>query len=531
MRFKSEAKSGYGEMLEGGAILESLLNTNFRGTELVFALVSPVGTDHGLVVNDLAQRLVTVGYQVETINVSKNIITLFQTEEKTHDSEFRRIEYFMDLGNKARRESDNNAILALGIVNLIHANRDVEEIVRCDVPGNEVKEYSPKPKEKVAYIVNSLKHPDEIKKLREIYSGGIYVISIASSTERRVSYLKENKRMKTEEASHLIDRDQSEKLGHGQQTRDAFQLADFFIALDEDIDKLKNSIWRIVDLIFGNPYLTPTFDEYAMYLAFTAALRSADLSRQVGAVIGRNEEIIATGANDCPRANGGLYWPFFDRESKKVVDSPKGRDYTRGGDINKIQIDNIIKDVLSHLPEHISKDEVETALRESKLKDITEFGRVVHAEMEALLFCSRNNLSTKDATLYCTTFPCHNCAKHIIAAGIKKVVYIEPYPKSLALDFHEDAISTNEKSSDLVNFIPFVGVGPRKFFDLFSMKQSDGYELKRKEENKTIDWQPEEKTARLQMYPFSYLDKEVVAVDQFNKQLEKINDNKRAKLE
>ncbi|MDN3612645.1 hypothetical protein QWZ16_23945 [Vibrio ostreicida] len=26
-------------------------------------------------------------------------------------------------------------------------------------------------------------------------------------------------------------------------------------------------------------------------------------------------------------------------------------------------------------------------------------------------------------------FPCHNCAKHIVASGIKRVVYVEPYPK------------------------------------------------------------------------------------------------------
>ena len=87
-------------------------------------------------------------------------------------------------------------------------------------------------------------------------------------------------------------------------------------------DKFKNSLWRILDLIFGSPYLTPTFDEYAMFMAFTSSLRSADLSRQVGAVIANNNEIIASGANDSPRAGGGLYWPIFDEKKHDIVDKP-----------------------------------------------------------------------------------------------------------------------------------------------------------------------------------------------------------------
>lgn len=42
-----------------------------------------------------------------------------------------------------------------------------------------------------------------------------------------------------------------------------------------------------------------------------------------------------------------------------------------------------------------------------------------------------------------TTFPCHYCARHIVAAGIYEVQYIEPYPKSKALQLHADAIETS----------------------------------------------------------------------------------------
>lgn len=48
-----------------------------------------------------------------------------------------------------------------------------------------------------------------------------------------------------------------------------------------------------------------------------------------------------------------------------------------------------------------------------------------HAERNALLNALRNHTDIKDATLYCTRFPCHECMKAIIQAGVKRIVYLE----------------------------------------------------------------------------------------------------------
>ena len=66
------------------------------------------------------------------------------------------------------------------------------------------------------------------------------------------------------------------------------------------------------------------------------------------------------------------------------------------------------------------------AVRESRVMDLIEFGRILHAEMSALSDAARKGICVEGATLYCTTFPCHLCAKLIVAAGITKVVYLEP---------------------------------------------------------------------------------------------------------
>lgn len=177
----------------------------------------------------------------------------------------------------------------------------------------------------------------------------------------------------------------------------------------------------------------------------------------------------------------------------------------------------MIQQILNDLEESTDKADVEKALSRSPIRDITEYGRAVHAEMEALLFCARNTVDTRRATLYTTTFPCHNCAKHIIAAGIRRVVYVEPYPKSKAFEFHNDAISPNENpNSEIVAFVPFVGIGPRKFFDLFSMRLSAGFEIERKNKDGAIlDWKFEQSNVRMQMLPCSYLEKETRATQKF----------------
>jgi hypothetical protein len=140
--------------------------------------------------------------------------------------------------------------------------------------------------------------------------------------------------------------------------------------------------------------------------------------------------------------------------------------------------------------------------------------------MEALLSCARNNVSTRQAHLFSTTFPCHNCAKHIIAAGITRVVFIEPYQKSKAVEFHTDSISVGfEPAESTVHFEPFVGIGPRRFFDLFSVRLGAGYPLKRKDDDGlVIPWDlSKTSTLRVQMLPGSYLDLEREAKAQFDK--------------
>jgi hypothetical protein len=149
--------------------------------------------------------------------------------------------------------------------------------------------------------------------------------------------------------------------------------------------------------------------------------------------------------------------------------------------------------------------------------------------MEAIACCARVGVSPKDGVMYTTTFPCHNCAKHIVAAGIREVQYVEPYPKSKALDLHKDSLSVDNRLPDKVAFVPFVGVSARRYFDLFSLKLSTGRELKRKDGAKKREFNRSIAQPRVTLSPVSYIDRELVATTEISDTLTKGIRNGKAK--
>jgi len=286
-------------------------------SELVIAFVGAVGVDLLMVENKVKAQLEEFGYTVECIRVSTDVIPLLDpsVNEGSNLCQFDRIDRLMTAGTNAREKKTD--ILALGIAKCIREKRE---------KGASAK---------VAYLIRSLKHPDEVRKLRELYPRGFYLFGVYAPGEVRKNNLIHQKCMNPEQADRLMKRDAKESSKHGQQVVDTFHLSDFFVGWSKEEKRIQEAIVRFVDIIFGHPYRTPTFGEYAMHLAFTSSLRSADLSRQVGAVIARDGEILSLGANDCPKFGGGLYWPEYDDLSKSIVDLEKGRDWKRGGDSNR----------------------------------------------------------------------------------------------------------------------------------------------------------------------------------------------------
>jgi cytidine deaminase len=103
----------------------------------------------------------------------------------------------------------------------------------------------------------------------------------------------------------------------------------------------------------------------------------------------------------------------------------------------------------------------------ASILDLIEFMRAVHAEMAALMSAARHGTRLEGCHLFSTDFPCHECARHIVAAGIERVYFIEPYPKSRVAELFDDSIAIDGEAEDRVPFRAFIGIAPRLYTTAF----------------------------------------------------------------
>lgn len=511
----STSRRGSGRATATRAI-EGLDAADPANIELVFGFVGPTGIDLNKVCDALRAQLRAVQYDVVEVRLSE-LITTYLSKSQDFANEYVRIKTLMDRGTGLREGSKQPDIVArLGIA----AVREAREAKTGDVR---------KPAKRVAYFVRSFKRPEEVELFRQVYGKAFTLISVYASRSWRLQFLKKLLapslglgRSKAEEhATELIARDYEEegrKLG--QRVGKTFPLADYFVTSESRPD-LEKQLKRLVQLTFGNPYVSPTRDEQAMFFAKAAALRSLDLSRQVGAaIVSEDGEILSTGCNEVPRFGGGLYW---------ADDEGRMRDFERGSDSNVDIKREIVEDAFDRMQRQTgllaaaarrksSSDLADDALfaegaylRDAQLFDVIEFGRAVHAEMAAITHAARSGVRLQDARLFCTTFPCHICARHIVAAGIRDVVFVEPYEKSRTAELYGDSISVEpaEPSPSRANFRAFVGVAPRRymeFFESFGARKSTDGKIKNVDEMAA--------TPRIRRLVFTYTFAEAFVVDE-----------------
>ena len=129
----------------------------------------------------------------------------------------------------------------------------------------------------------------------------------------------------------------------------------------------------------------PSWEEYFMDIARLVARRSTCLRRQVGALIVKDKNILATGYNGTPSGIAHCSEVGCLRQRFNV---PSGERH--------------------------------------------ELCRGLHAEQNAIIQAAKHGVNISGATLFCTNSPCVICSKMIINAGIRRIVYLEGYPDALS---------------------------------------------------------------------------------------------------
>ena len=482
-------------------IEEKIIETHTE--ELIIGLCGPIGTDIHYVAEEIKATIIEkFNYDVEIIKLSSFIKKIKKFDDRKVKSRFDYHNDLISLGNELRSEKGNSVLAQLAI-NEIALKREELKLDHKDAHFTS---------KRICFIIDSIKNIDELELFRLVYLNLFYFIGVFSNLELREKNL-EKGGLKKDEIFKLIDRDSGEEINNGQKVADTFAQADMFLRIDQSTSaKIANKINRFLNLIFNSDVVTPSSNETAMYQAFAAAGNSACLSRQVGASItNQNGEIISVGWNDVPRFNGSVYKfeetdPLGEKDFRCI--NLEGGKCFNDQEKEIIRINLIDQLVQGGVMKIEDMEKAHSIIKSSRIKELIEFSRAVHAEMHAIILASqKSGAQILGGKLFCTTFPCHNCARHIVAAGIREVYYIEPYRKSLALKLHDDSITENESNTEKLRILMFDGISPRRYLDFFKMAPNSRKEsgIKKKWDKKKIY---PKKTLSLQAIPI--LEKEII---------------------
>lgn len=491
------------------------------GPELVFGLVGAIGSNLSGVASAMADALKDVAYSSEEIRVVDLLHSFEEWSSLPHSPEDERYKRHIEAGREfCERIGREDGLARLAVARIRRLRRDAT--------GDFLK-----PRERHAYILRSLKRRGEVELLRSTYGPSFLLVAAYSPRLQRIEDLAQRfARSRNqfdadafrEMAERLVEVDEKEGTTLGQNIRETFPLADVFVRT-ESPRAIREALVRFIEILFGFPFHTPTRDELGMMHARVSALRSADLSRQVGSAIATSAgDIVSLGTNEVPAYGGGVYWPDSDRD---------GRDFQKGSDTSFEMRRLLLADALQRIekmgwlsPEAarqgidklVDESLVESSgalMRDSRLMDVIEFGRTVHAEMEAIGTAAKRGIPIRGCTMYVTTFPCHICARHIVSTGIERVVYIEPYHKSLASELFGDSVAVDDprNPSGYVQFEHFVGISPSKYEDLFAMVR------RRSLDGAAVPWNKADAQPRLCEDAILYMHKENELLSEFTSAL------------
>jgi deoxycytidylate deaminase len=326
-------------------------------------------------------------------------------------------------------------------------------------------------------IIDSIRNDGEVLTLRQFPF--FFLFSIHADEKIRLERTLRDGKFKTQEEFHKADlRDQAEDIVHGQQVKKCNYLSDIIInnnknipqranqAKKDFIDEINKKYISLIELNKEGQFLAPenlpSIDESFMTMAYAESQRSSCIKRKVGAIIAsienidtqgiesinKNAFVLSSGYNEVPFGSTPcILNPEFERCFRDFLQEEHGKKIcfcpACGRKINLPPVKckfcglDIPGGFLKVCPQCKNESEIkytcecksvifeEFLLSGGKLLDMC---KALHAEENALLHLTKIGIqNSENLVLYTTTFPCNFCANKIVAAGIKKVVYADPY--------------------------------------------------------------------------------------------------------
>ena len=334
----------------------------------------------------------------------------------------------------------------------------------------------------------------------------------------KLARLDRPRRVGSRGSSRCAERDEAEEDQFGQDVRGTFPKADFFIDASHRA-VAREQLERCMNAWFGDPFASPTPEEYAMFHAHAAGARSADLSRQVGAAIAIQGDIVAVGCNEVPAFGGGAYWT--DRRGDS-------RDFMNGDDANARIASTTIEGVRNALTRAgviranqltLTPEQFAAALEHTRIDQLTEFGRAVHAEMAAILDAARRGQAMPAPRSTRRPFPATPAPNTSSGPVSSRWSTLPPTPRAwqrIRTRTRSRSIPSTKPPSNKVVFCLFVGIAPPRYQAVFEMvgrrKTGDG---------RAVEFKPRAPPKLVVSWDTSYLDREGLAITSLSQELER----------
>ncbi|MDB5344708.1 MAG: deoxycytidylate deaminase [Schlesneria sp.] len=340
--------------------------------------------------------------------------------------------------------------------------------------GNEGREHNPHcwvekalaGKEQVAHIVvDGIRNLHEVEYLRSRFSQQFFLVAVHASPDVRWSrekdvYDRNQKLFERDDA-----RDADEESLHGQQVTKCVQMADYVLVNDGNDgskgaqrSKLYSQIQEDIRLMQAATDSTASYrrtakpDEVHMATAYAQSHMSQCLKRHVGAMIVNTDNLpLSLGYNENPIGMApcvnAYHRCFKDDDMHAKLESFAG---IRCPSCGTPQSELASPWLCSNAD---CKKDLKMAFFPSRNLELCT---AIHAEERAIR--SLHGRSAQGGTMFTTTFPCFQCSRYIVDAGIKRVVYVEAYPVKEAKEF---------LTKNRINVDPFEGFKARAFNLIF----------------------------------------------------------------
>ena len=252
--------------------------------ELVIGLVGYAGAGCSTVANRVRSLLEAAGYQVVKVKVSDLIVaaagpgaTSQALGETEGNAKFERGRSLQGLGDDIRAAHGDHALSALAVGKIIELRGKAK-------PGEG----------RIAFILDSVKHPAEVALLRRVYDTSFRLVAVhcerpqsrgPADRHKQVDGQVQGRPTGSRTGVHGPRREGMAASLTASRSVTPSTSADFFLDNNSDSPdgaSLTGDIDRFVSLLLGTGLVRPTKEERAMYVAHAAALQSACLSRQVG---------------------------------------------------------------------------------------------------------------------------------------------------------------------------------------------------------------------------------------------------------